>query len=139
MRRVVILFAVVLLCASVSMAQDPVKVDAKHYKIVSENDQVRVLKIHYGPHDKSVMHEHPNSVAVFLTDSKIKFTMPDGTTQDSAGKIGDSLYVAAGKHNPENMGDKAFDAILIELKGGKPAPPPPPAKKAVKAPAKKAS
>jgi quercetin dioxygenase-like cupin family protein len=137
MRRVVILFAVVLLFASVSMAQDPVKVDAKHYKVVSENDQVRVLRIHYGPHEKSVMHEHPSAVAVFLTDSHIKFNMADGTSQDSTGKPGDSILVPAGKHNPENMSDKPFEAILVELKG-KAAPPPPPAKHA-KAPAKKSS
>jgi quercetin dioxygenase-like cupin family protein len=118
------------------MAQDPVKVDAKHYKVVSENDQVRILKIHYGPHEKSVMHEHPNSVAVFLTDSKIKFTMPDGTTQESTGKPGDSIVEPAGKHNPENMGDKPFEAILVELKG-KAAAPAAPAKAPTKAPAKK--
>ena len=35
------------LCAYVgpAMAQDPVKVDAKHYKVEFENDQVRVLRI----------------------------------------------------------------------------------------------
>jgi hypothetical protein len=37
---------------------------------------VRVLRIHYGPHEKSVMHEHPNSVAVFLTDGQVKWKTP---------------------------------------------------------------
>jgi len=46
------------------------KVDPKHYTVVSENDQVRILKVHYGPHEKSVMHSHPATVAVFLTDAK---------------------------------------------------------------------
>jgi quercetin dioxygenase-like cupin family protein len=131
MRRVVILFAVVLLCASVSFAQDPVKVDAKHYKLASENAQVRILRVHYGAHEKSVMHEHPDTVAVFLTDSRVKFTMADGTSQESTGKAGESLFTAAGKHNPENLGDKPLDVIVIELKG-KAAPPPPPAKKPAK-------
>src|ERR1039458_7259585 len=51
---------------------DPVKVDAKHYKVELENESVRVLRITYGPGEKSVMHYHPNSVAVFLTDGKTR-------------------------------------------------------------------
>ena len=33
-----------------------------------ENDQVRILRVSYGPREKSVLHEHPNSIAVFLVD-----------------------------------------------------------------------
>ncbi len=40
-------------------AQDAAKVDPKHYTVVSENAQVRILKVHYDPHEKSVMHSHP--------------------------------------------------------------------------------
>ena len=36
-----------LMSASVTRAQDPVKVDPKHYTVVFENDAVRVLHIHY--------------------------------------------------------------------------------------------
>src|SRR5262249_48890735 len=99
--------------------QDPVKVDPKHYSVVSENDQVRILKVHYGPHEKSVMHAHPNSVAVFLTDNaKGVFHLPDGTSNPMpAAKAGDAMYAPAGLHNPENTGDKSFDVIVVELKG----------------------
>src|SRR6202030_2766241 len=72
-----------VMAAAPAMAQDPIKVDAKHYKVEFENDQVRVLRITYGPHEKSVMHGHPASVAVFLTDGQSRFTMPDGKTQDA--------------------------------------------------------
>src|SRR5688500_14521402 len=60
-------------CTSVStlLAQDPVHVDAKHYKVVAENNDVRVLRIKYGPGEKSVMHFHPESAVVFLTDIKV--------------------------------------------------------------------
>ena len=56
MRRLLMLGAAVCLLAGAAYAQDPVKVDPAHYKVVFENAQVRVLKIHYGPHEKSVMH-----------------------------------------------------------------------------------
>ena len=104
-------------CATTLWAQDAVKVDPKHYSVVSENDQVRILKVHYGPHEKSVMHSHPNTVAVFLTDAKGTFTFPDGKKQDFTVKAGDSQYSAAATHLPENTGDQEMQVIVIELKG----------------------
>ena len=122
MRRVLLLTAVVALVGSVVpvTAQDSVKVDPKHYKVEFENDRVRVLRITYGPHEKSVMHEHPANVAVFLTDVQARFTLPDGKTQDAAPKAGTFQWDAGGKHLPENVGDKPFELILVELKS-KPA------------------
>ena len=100
-------------------AQDPTKVDSKHYKVVFENYSVRVLRITVGPHEKSVMHEHPNGVAVFLSDFSGRFTFPDGKTMDIKGKAGESIWAAGGKHLPENTGDKTFELILVELKAQK--------------------
>jgi quercetin dioxygenase-like cupin family protein len=117
-KRFALYGAVLCLCfAPMLSAQDAVKVDPKHYTVVSENDQVRILKAHYGPHEKSVMHSHPATVAVFLTDADGKFTFPGGKTQLLTTKAGDSQYTAAGTHLPENIGDKAFDVIVVELKG----------------------
>jgi hypothetical protein len=95
---------------------DSVKLDPKHYKVVIDNDQVRVLRAKYGPHEKSVMHEHPASVAVFMSDGHIKFTLPDGTSQDNNSKAHDATWADAGKHLPENAGDKPAEVIVIELK-----------------------
>jgi len=121
MPRSFLLAALLVFVSYSAMAQDPVKVDSKHYKVEQENSQVRVLRIHYGAHEKSVMHEHPASVAVFLTDGDSKFTLPDGKTIESHFKPGQVMWEAAGKHLPENTGDKPFDLIVVELKGH-PAP-----------------
>jgi quercetin dioxygenase-like cupin family protein len=117
-----LLVTAVLCSVSVAplFAQDAAKVDPKHYKVELENDQVRVLRIHYGPHEKSVMHDHPGSVAVFLTGGQVKFTLPDGKTRDVTAKAGSVQWEAGGKHLPENAGDQPFELILVELKG-KPA------------------
>ena len=110
--------AVLGLCLSpILSAQDAAKVDPKHYTVVSENDQVRILKVHYGPDEKSVMHSHPAAVAVFISDAKGQFTYPDGKKEDLAGRAGDARYTPAVTHLPENTGDKAFDVIVVELKG----------------------
>ncbi len=110
-----VLCAVMLLSGN-SFAQNPTKVDSKHYKVEFENDKVRVLRITYGPGEKSVMHEHPDAFAVFLTDIKGKFTLPDGKTLDNTSKGGTTMWTPAGKHLPENTGDKPFELILVELK-----------------------
>jgi quercetin dioxygenase-like cupin family protein len=116
-------FAAVAFVASAvpARAQDAVKVDPKHYKVESENAQVRVLRITYAPGEKSVMHEHPAAVAVFITDAHVKFTMADGKTEESTQKAGSTMMTEAGKHIPENIGTAPFEVILVELKG-KPAP-----------------
>jgi quercetin dioxygenase-like cupin family protein len=122
MRRFVLVAAALGCFALVtpSRAQDPVKVDAKHYKVEFENDQVRVLRITYGAHEKSVMHDHPANVAVFLTDGTARFTLADGKTVDAPAKAGSIQWDAGGKHLPENVGDKPFELIVVELKS-KPA------------------
>lgn len=109
-----------LLAATGASAQDAAKVDPAHYKVESENATVRILRVHYGPHEKSVMHSHPASVVVYLTDGTTRFHFPNGKFEDVKGKAGETNYSAPQVHNPENIGNSAFDAIVIELKGAKP-------------------
>jgi quercetin dioxygenase-like cupin family protein len=108
-------FAVILL-TGYSFAQDAVKVDPKHYKVEFENDEVRVLRITYGPGEKSVMHSHSEGVAIFMTDGEGKFTFPDGKTKDIKFKSGDVVWSPETSHQPENTGKKSYEVIQIELK-----------------------
>ena len=103
--------------SSTALAQDAVKVDPKHYKVLVDNAQVRVLRIHYGPHETSVRHSHPNSVVTYLTDGRIKMLLGNGKTTISSGKAGETAWTPAGVHTPTNLSDKPFEAVLVELKG----------------------
>jgi hypothetical protein len=96
---------------------DPVAVDSGHYKVEFENDQIRVLRIRYGAGEKSVMHGHPATVAVFLGDASFRFTFPDGKVEDGTVTAGQVMYFDALGHLPENTGDKPFEVIAVELKG----------------------
>jgi quercetin dioxygenase-like cupin family protein len=116
MTGLAILGTTALLIGAATSAQDAAKADPKHYKVVLENDQVRVLRITYGPHEKSVMHSHPPGVVVYLTDARGKFTMPGGKTQDAVTKAGTVVWTDATTHMPENTGDKDFEVIQVELK-----------------------
>jgi quercetin dioxygenase-like cupin family protein len=119
MKRIILAVVVVVALASTAVilrAQDPVKVDSKHYKVDFENDAVRILRINYGPGEKSVMHFHPESVAIFVTDQKVKFTTPDGKSTEAEAKAGETKHMPAGAHLPENVGSTPMEVILVEFK-----------------------
>ena len=103
--------------AAAALAQDAVKVDPKHYSVLVDNAQVRVLRISYGPHQTSARHSHPNSVIVYLTDAHNKFLLGNGKTIERSGKAGEAAWAPAGVHTPTNLADKPMEAILVELKG----------------------
>jgi quercetin dioxygenase-like cupin family protein len=98
------------------VSEDPVEVDPRHYKVEFENDRVRVLRIKYGPGEKSVMHSHPESIAVFLTDANARFTYPDGRTEDIDANAGTVQHMEAFPHLPESLSSRPFEVIAIELK-----------------------
>ncbi len=99
------------------MAPDPIKVDPKHYKLEFENDRIRILRVSYGPHERSVMHGHPPCVVVMLNDLDFRMKLPYGRMRDMLGKAGQVLPVEeAQEHLPENLSNKSFEAVLIELK-----------------------
>jgi quercetin dioxygenase-like cupin family protein len=116
MKRLCLPFALAAL-STVLLAQDPVKVDAAHYKVILENARVRVLSITYAAGAKSVMHQHPDSVAVALTPSSVRFGLPDGKTEDSELANESALYMPAGSHDPTNIGKAPFHVVQIEFKG----------------------
>ncbi len=83
---------------------DPPAVDSTHYKIALENDYVRVLRIHFGPHEKGATHEHIlNRVVLYVNDQ--------GNT-----KADDVRMAGAATHAEENASDTPADRIAVELK-----------------------
>ena len=95
---------------------DAIVADPDHYTTEFENDDVRVLRIAYGAGEGSVMHYHPDAVAVFLTDHLVAFELPDGTTEEISAAAGDALFVPGGQHLPRNIADSGWELILVELK-----------------------
>ncbi len=99
------------------MAQDAVTADPNRYAVELENDDVRVLRIKYGPGEKSVMHGHPRSLGVALTDVHVRFTFPDGGTEEARFNAGDAAWFPETEHLPENLGDQPVEMIFVEFKG----------------------
>lgn len=112
--------SLVLLWSGAALAQDPVKVDPGHYKVVLENASVRVLKISYPVGEKSIMHQHPDTIVIPLAAAKVRFTTPDGKSEERDMTSEMAMYAPAGTHNPANIGTGPVDALLVEFKSASP-------------------
>jgi quercetin dioxygenase-like cupin family protein len=112
--------SLVMLWSGAALAQDAVKADPAHYKVVFENASVRLLKIDYAPGAKSTMHQHPDSIVIPLAAAKVRFTMPDGKSEDSDMASESAMYSPAGTHTPANIGTGRVDALLVEFKAAAP-------------------
>ena len=95
-------------------ADDPTVTDPDHYKVVLENERVRVLRYHDRPGEKTHPHRHPDSVLYALSTFKRRLTFPDGTTRDLSLDAGTILWVPAQGHMGENIGTTDSDALLVE-------------------------
>jgi beta-alanine degradation protein BauB len=115
--RAVYHLALVCLCAmACAQAQDPTKAAPAQYTHGPENKYIKVVYIHYAPHSKSPMHEHPAGVVVNVSDGHLRFTEADGKTHEISAKRGETRYFAATKHTVENLADTAYDGVYIEIK-----------------------
>jgi len=117
MKRLCLPLALAILSTVVLAAQDPVKIDPAHYKVILENARVRVLSITYAGGAKGAMHAHPDSMVVALTPASVRFGLADGKSQDSEMANESAMYTPAGSHAPSNIGKAPIHAIQIEFKG----------------------
>jgi quercetin dioxygenase-like cupin family protein len=107
----------VLFAVHVALAQDPTKVEPRHYRLDFENERVQVVSVHYGPHEKSALHDHPGGVVVVITGGHLRFTDQNGKTQDVFAKAGEARWFPPFKHKVENLGDTPYDAVYVGIKG----------------------
>lgn len=97
-------------------SEDAVIADPEHYAVEFENDRVRVIRIKYGPGEKSVMHTHGPNVSVLLSSGTIRMNLPDGTSEDLQSEVGVAAWAEGEEHLPENLSDGPMEVVLVELK-----------------------
>ena len=116
MKKLILVVGMSALAVVMAKAQDPAKVDPKHYKVIFNNAQVRVLDVRLKPGEKTPMHSHPDLIAYSLTGGTIKSTLPDGKTTTVTTKAGQAVWHSAQTHSSENVGKAEIHALGIELK-----------------------
>ena len=108
--------------AGAAQAQDAAKVQSSAFKVVLDNDKLRVLEFNSRPGMGtcgSGMHSHPAGLMIPLTDIKMRFALPDGKTGVAEVKGGTAMWLEARTHETENVSGRDIQALLVELK---PAP-----------------
>lgn len=99
-----------------ALAQSPVETDGDKYKLVMENEQVRVLEYRDLPGEKTHQHSHPAFVLYAVSPFQRKIHLPDGKVLMREFKAGDMMYSPAQVHIGENVGTTPTHAIMVELK-----------------------
>ena len=125
MRRVVHLLGGMLLGALLATSpqriraiapQDPVATSPQYYKVLIDNDQVRVLEYRLKPGEKEAMHSHPAGVVRYLADATFRTTTSVGKESESSVHIGQTIWRDATTHASVNVGTTEAIAFAIELK-----------------------
>jgi hypothetical protein len=101
------------------MTLDPVVTDPQLYRVLFENERVRVLEYTDVPSDRTTPHEHPDSVMVPLSSFRRRLHA-GGTSRDVEIAVGGAYWVPAQQHAGENIGDTPTHSIFVELKGAPP-------------------
>lgn len=95
---------------------DPAQVAANVYKVVLDNERVRVFDVHFKPGDKAVMHGHPDHVVYVLSGGRNRLAFPDGTAQELDLQPGMAVFIPAGPHETTNVGKTDVRLLVVELK-----------------------
>ena len=99
---------------------DPTVTDPGLYKVIFENERVRVLEYRDQPGDRTHLHRHPDSVMVTLSAFRRRVTAGDRSA-DVDLRAGEARWIGAQEHAGHNIGDSASHGIFIELKEPQPS------------------
>ena len=97
-------------------SRDPIVTDGDKYKVVFENDRVRVLEYRDSPGQRTSPHYHPDYVLCSLSAFKRKLTLSGGRTGTAELQPGQVAWGKAQSHIGENIGDTETHVLIIELK-----------------------
>jgi quercetin dioxygenase-like cupin family protein len=99
------------------MNLDPVETNPDHYRVVFENDRVRVLEYTDRPGERTSPHVHPDSVMHTLSSFRRRLHSSDAH-RDVEMPAGLTGWLPAQQHAGENIGDTPTHVLFVELKEG---------------------
>jgi quercetin dioxygenase-like cupin family protein len=118
-RDALMLLAALGIGSPVAQAQDATRTEPRSYKVLFENDKVRVLEYLSRPGIGvcgTGRHSHPDHVTVTLTPAKVKLTAADGKVQINSIPAGSAFWEPASTHSAENIGGSGSRMVLVEIK-----------------------
>jgi hypothetical protein len=118
-RRALLALIPGLALADLAGAQDATKMQPMAYRVVAENDRMRVLEFNSRPGMGlcgSGVHSHPAHLSIALSPCKVRVRMADGKQIEVENKLGDVFFSEAETHETENISGKNVRALIVELK-----------------------
>ena len=97
-------------------SRDPVVTDSDKYKVVLENDRIRVLEYHDSPGQRTSPHHHPDFVLCALSAFKRRFVLAGGQEAFREVRPGEVAWGKAHSHIGENNGSTETHVLIVELK-----------------------
>jgi beta-alanine degradation protein BauB len=120
----VLILVVLSFMAAALQAQDPVRVAPSNFKVLLENERVRVLEFHSKSGEKIAMHSHPAYLAYTISGSgTTQFTFPDGKVTAPPVKPGQTTWHEPETHASEYTGTGETRVLMVELKAQAPSKP----------------
>jgi quercetin dioxygenase-like cupin family protein len=95
---------------------DPTATDPDKYRVVFENERVRVLEYRDEPGQRTSPHDHPDSVMVTLSGFDRRLRGADGESRDVTLEPGLVRWLDAQTHSGENIGSTPTHVVFVELK-----------------------
>ena len=95
--------------------KDPLVAASNVYKLLNENERVRVLQVTFKPGDTAKMHHHPDHSVYAVTGGKLSLTS-GAETEEIDIKPESVLFLKAQHHEAKNIGDTTIKLIVTELK-----------------------
>ena len=104
-------------CSSTSEALLPEVVSPDIYKVLLDNNDVKVLEVTFEPGQGDNMHDHNPMTVYVLQGGKAQTTLPDGTINEQEVPSGVSFFAKDGqRHQIKNSGDNTIKILLVEYK-----------------------
>ncbi len=95
---------------------DPVQSSPNNYKVLLENDHVRVLEMTLKAGETDQVHSHPDETAYFIKGGKVKIHLPDGGVMEADLPDGHVMWHEEWTHRVQNVGTSDVHAIVVETK-----------------------
>jgi hypothetical protein len=102
--------------ASTPLALDAVQVEPTRFKVVFENERVRVVRLRFGPRERGVMVSHPPRVLVTLAEVSVKLLFADGRIDERGAPAGVAAWLDSETLQTENARTEPLEVVLVEPK-----------------------
>ena len=95
---------------------DPIESSPDHYKVLLENEHVRMLEMIIPAGEADNQHSHPDETVYFITGGNAKIVEENGDTMEAELPDGATMWHPAWTHQVTNTGDTEIRAIIVESK-----------------------